>query len=906
MKNVLAEWRLEAVTFIISPIIFLIIYRVGRTLKEVVKFAFDWLLWIFAKHAMKALAARLSMRRYCRIQLKSDSNKFLSVPGHRNVPLSIDEVFVPLTAEYGDQIAVAYNSLDILDKGNRIIVVGDPGSGKSSLVKYLFREGCRAAEETPANSRLPIRLELKKLRLPAASTEDKSAEHALTEIRHLVGSVEGYDMGQLFDSCMISSGLLLLLDGLDEVSGDDYPTVAQALRGLSRVLAAKSDRNAIVVTMRVQHYQQVGNQLVDDYPQVAHLRPFSPNEIYTFLTKWPFNGSPEKSITRIYADLTDRPTLREMCSNPLVLAMYVAKDQTIARGEIPETRTEFYTSVADELLVMRRRRQDIVRGPSRALREQREEILGELAYSNLIDAGQPANSLQWSEALRVTKRVLGTGQVGAENRFRTIETETGIISEERPSESFQFIHLTFCEYLAAVECSSNKDRWRTLISTHERFAASGDVNLATRLVEVVPFALALMARPDRAQGLSEVAKLADGEVLGRCFLETQLYAQPEWTEYLTAECNYLTVTGQSRRDESWLRRLHLFNVVLRDARTWMQQVAARHVGPDLDGLMPAIIGTGHEAIAEIFTLYASQDAPAAFRLAESAGIDMLRDYTETVVQSCQEPPFLTLALDRAAQVTSSQGLWFNVLAESGLRYRNVTHTLINTEAPAIVREVITTSRQLALLRVVKRSTCYRSFLTYAISNINEGFVETFKILPILSNLKVRPGRALLAPFGASLFFFIIALSVSGIANESSTSNTFTVADIIVFILACVAYFSFASMFCTVLYRNGLLRALCNSFDVPAGADKSNKSGEHSNNFFDRGAMAVGRLWGPVTVPREIFALYQISVIRGDIGLDGAPSPYLEGLSLLSATKVRAWAGKRLLPYLRERTDECSV
>jgi hypothetical protein len=131
MKNVLAEWRLEAVTFIISPIIFLIIYRVGRTLKEVVKFAFDWLLWIFAKHAMKALAARLSMRRYCRIQLKSDSNKFLSVPGHRNVPLSIDEVFVPLTAEYGDQIAVAYNSLDILDKGNRIIVVGDPGSGKS-------------------------------------------------------------------------------------------------------------------------------------------------------------------------------------------------------------------------------------------------------------------------------------------------------------------------------------------------------------------------------------------------------------------------------------------------------------------------------------------------------------------------------------------------------------------------------------------------------------------------------------------------------------------------------------------------------------------------------------------------------------------------------------------------------
>ena len=675
MNRIFAEWRIELITFIISPIILYALYKTGAAVKRVFRFAFDWLLWQFTRHTIKSLSSRFSMRHYCRNQLASDNTKFLQVPGSRGLPLDVDQVFVPLTIEYGNHPPESYKNLELLDESNRLIVVGDPGSGKSSLVKYLFRESCRTAEQVPAKSRLPIQVELRKIQVINERNEQKASQWLLTELRRQVAAIEGYDMGQLFDSCLTSTGLLLLLDGLDEVAGDDFPTISAALQGLSELLAAKSEHNAIVLTMRIQYYQQVQAQLIDDYPKIAYLRPFKPNEIYTFLTRWPFNENPERNITRIYADLTDRPTLRAMCSNPLVLAMYVANDQTLAPGEIPESRTEFYRSVVDELLVLRRRRQDIVRGPARALREQREEILGELAYKNLVNITKPANSLAWADALKIAMRVWKVNETEAEDRFRILENETGIIAEERLSESFQFIHLTFCEFLAAVECASNQKRWEYLLEVHRGFALSSESSLASRLIEVIPFALALMARTERPGALSEIAKLGDREVLGRCFLETQLYDREEWLSYVSAETKYLTGEGESRRDEKWLRRLHLFSVVLRDARSWMDQVAGRHVGPELDGLLPSIVGSNREALGEIFSLYASQDAPAAFRLAESVGVDMLDAYRAILISSCQEPPFLALAMERAWNASVNHGTWSIILAEAALRYRNVAHKL---------------------------------------------------------------------------------------------------------------------------------------------------------------------------------------------------------------------------------------
>ena len=814
--------------------------------------------------------------------------------------MDVDQVFVPMTIEYGNHPPESYKNLELLDESNRLIVVGDPGSGKSSLIKYLFRESCRAAEREPAKARLPIQIELRKIRVIEERDEQKAAQWLMGELRRQVAAVEGYDMGQLFDSCLTSNGLLLLLDGLDEVAGDDFPAMSAALQGMSKLLAAKSEHNAIVLTMRIQYHQQIQDELVGDYPQVAYLRPFKPNEIYTFLTRWPFKENAEKNITRVYADLTDRPTLRAMCSNPLVLAMYVANDQTLAPGEVPESRTEFYRSVVDELLVLRRRRQDIVRGPSRALREQREEILGELAYQNLINVAQPANSLAWADALHTAMRIWQVNETEAESRFRTLENETGIIAEERLSETFQFIHLTFCEFLSAVECASDQKRWKHLLETHRSFAVSSEISLASRLIEVIPFALALMPRMERPTALSEIAKLGDREVLGRCFLETQLYDREEWPNYVSAETKYLTMEGGSRRDEKWLRRLHLFSVVLRDARSWMDQVAGRLVGPELDGILPSIIGSNREALEEIFSLYASQDAPAAFRLAESVGVDMLKDYRGILVSSCQEPPFLALAMERAWLESVSRNTWLIILTEAALRYGNVAHRLEESQVSNSIPNAGTPVRKSAYVDQLKARSCYRECLEFALSRPATDLRSDFGAVAILSDLPTptrfqwfisrRYASFVFMTVSLALLFAGIYLANFGVDN-SNKSHISLPGEVVGATFAGVGAGFYLLGFIDLYYgsyHRMLSRALINVRKDPDKKDISQELAEATVPIRKiPSPKNVGRWAGSIFARSEQFALYKMAGLRGGIEISAVGQVRTDG-DLLPPRKMQLW------------------
>lgn len=647
-----------------------LIIRHGRTI-------INGVFWILERVLTRSISAKLSMRRYCSLQLANESGRYLQVPGSRSTALDVDEVFVPLTLELGGRNKT-YTNTNLLGAGSRLIVVGDPGCGKSTLVKRIFRDTCWDTYDRPSRGKLPIRLELKNLTPPSdAPSESEIVSWLMTVLENSVSQVEGFEMYQLFDSWSTDAGLLVLLDGLDEVASEKYGVISAGIRTLSRRLAELSSNNTVVLTMRIQFHQQVRQEFEEDYPQVLYVRPFLPSEIFTFLNRWPFGNNKRRTVNRIYGELTDRPTLREMCSNPLVLAMYVENDYESGGADAPDTRTQFYEKVVTELLIKRRRRQDIATGRSVSLREQREQILGDLALQNLTDRNQDANSLSWKQAISITREVYNCDSTEAEFRLRELASETGLISEERTGESLRFIHLTFCEFLAANQCAKGlTDGWQLVIDRHRDFVKSGEPQLQTRLIEVLPFAQALLPRVDRSKALADVADLNDRLVLGRCFLETQLYGQPEWRRYLRDERDYLANVSEEEWDEEKIRRLHLFSVVVRDARDWYSAIARVSVEPELRDAFANIVGGDPRIVAKVFTTYASQDASAALRLAEEVGVDMLTEYPNVVVESCQEEPFLALALDSVRSSRSNS--WAAILVESALTYSNVAYRLDST------------------------------------------------------------------------------------------------------------------------------------------------------------------------------------------------------------------------------------
>jgi hypothetical protein len=321
-----------------------------------------------------------------------------------------------------------------------------------------------------------------------------------------------------------------------------------------------SPKNRIVLTMRVQFHQQISEKIANAFPVVLGLKPFSLTDIYTFLRKWPaFPPDREKHVARIFGELVDRPSIREMCSNPLILAMYVAADYTAKIGRLevrrqaPESRTEFYAAIVEELLIKRRQAQIGPVETPKKLREQREQILGELAFRHLLNPTEPANLLAWSEAVLLATRVLDVGEGDAEKYLRNLSVDTGILTEERRGETYRFLHLTFCEFFCALHAMKGKrGGWVQVLKAHSGFKIKATAGAESRLAEVVPFATGLADMKTRGRVLASVYQLNDSRSMALSFSETKAYEHDLWPSFLSREADRLRRVAASGWSESAL------------------------------------------------------------------------------------------------------------------------------------------------------------------------------------------------------------------------------------------------------------------------------------------------------------------------------------------------------------------
>jgi hypothetical protein len=176
LKNPLPSFDLDLRTFFLTavllPLLYFFVKLVVRYLKELGGYAIEGVLYWATRAIKHSLAGALTLRRYARLQLAGQSG-YLYIPSRGDVKVEIDRVFVTLTLERQGGPKSQYTHADLLEVGNRLRIIGDPGSGKSSLVKRLFRDACLDAIAHPRRSRLPMLLELKTLKLGARRLGEK-------------------------------------------------------------------------------------------------------------------------------------------------------------------------------------------------------------------------------------------------------------------------------------------------------------------------------------------------------------------------------------------------------------------------------------------------------------------------------------------------------------------------------------------------------------------------------------------------------------------------------------------------------------------------------------------------------------------------------------------------------------
>ena len=673
------DYKTSFLTILITPLIVYVLLILKKYIKDWSGYIIEGLLYWATRIIRHSFAGTLTLRRYCKLKLCDDS-RYLYVPSSLDIKLDIDTVFVPLTLEEQVTNDRKYNHANLLSVGNRIRIIGDPGSGKSSLVKKIYRDCLYHGLQYPAKARFPIIIELKNLEVPT-KTKDLGTWF-YNKIRNEVDKSKVYRMTECFDSYALNVGLLVLLDGLDEVSTSNYPKTQRAIEGLSDKLIQMSDKNCILLTMRTQFHQQIKDKYRSIFGHALFLNSFSPTDIYTFLTKWPFKDKAEKHIARIYKELTDHPTLREMCSNPLILSMYIAEDQAAGHVVAPESRTEFYKKVTEELIIKRRLLQT---GPALAhskLKEQRERILGRIAFNHMLDQKQPTNTLLLSDAYNIAVDITKCSKAEAIDLINEIAKETGLISEEIPGKTFRFIHLTFCEFLAAYEAIDGQlDGFVKLLAMHNQFLKNKEPYLRSRLIEVIPFACGLLPRIKRESALSSIELLKDSDLLCRCFLETKYYDHECWSVFVENQKDYLIGMPEHKWDERWLRNLHLFNVVIIDACQCSAHMPSISIPVDLQQFYQALVNTQQDSLAKLLIAYATQDAAAVFRLAEITNLDLASDFPDLIIDNCDQAPFYALVKQQALIDLNRIELWTALLSEAALR-SNIVAKWMEKDTPS--------------------------------------------------------------------------------------------------------------------------------------------------------------------------------------------------------------------------------
>lgn len=173
-----------------------------------------------------------------------------------SVPM--EQIYIPLrlVAEGASDDSTGYNPLQFIEPGDRRVVLGDPGSGKSTLFSFLALAGIQSdrlgAYGAKHDSRLSI---LSPLRAYTDVSENDADEDLLqTNIEWLRKILDLPDLSREFlDYYLVAGDSLLLLDGIDELSGS---RLKQKIRRQVTKLLADYPGTTALLSSRIVGYDQ--------------------------------------------------------------------------------------------------------------------------------------------------------------------------------------------------------------------------------------------------------------------------------------------------------------------------------------------------------------------------------------------------------------------------------------------------------------------------------------------------------------------------------------------------------------------------------------------------------------------------------------------------------------------------
>ncbi|MBW4659746.1 MAG: HEAT repeat domain-containing protein [Drouetiella hepatica Uher 2000/2452] len=349
---------------------------------------------------------------------------------------------------------------------SRIVVLADPGMGKSTLLRMEVGATVQQAYQALETDRplkdmtLPLFIRLSTLadEIAAMSTEEAilkiiQERHSNLLKHHADAEVVVFLNGFLKEQ-LLSGKVLLLLDALDEVPDGKRKKLLEKLNEFAKAYPTC----AIVGTSRIVGY---GGRLIDGAKD-TEIVPFNQKQTEEYIETW-FRNAPLKdesvSARGLIQALRERPQIAGLAQNPLLLSLICSLYQQ-DHLTLPVRRCELYEQAVNCMLGRwgpDNKGHDANEGWTLA----KKELLEELAYQFSCESKQ---LFSFGELRKKLEKYLKSGNaptdlesVKAADLTKELCEQDGILQrwsaedDRLPIEKrrYLFLHRTFQEYLTA-------------------------------------------------------------------------------------------------------------------------------------------------------------------------------------------------------------------------------------------------------------------------------------------------------------------------------------------------------------------------------------------------------------------------------------------------------------------------